>query len=897
MSFASVSRRPARGALLALISVALAGCGGGTDAQEGEAVLLRLIPPDGPTLDSDLRRDLALAPVWQAPIDAPADLQAWSFYVPSAPAVRAAGGGIDLGALRDSVYLVWNGRLESAGIDAMRLRFQRPLGGQVELYWNGEGEDFAPQRYALQSPDPVDPHQVLFDLSDMRQWRSPITRIGIRLLEPAAAGQALVRAEGLRYLAKEGMGNGETRYVTLDGRSMQAWLSRPGSTIRRPLEVPPGALLRFHVASLLAAGDGANFRVAVEGRHGRRVLVEGVLPQPSNPPRWRWKAFEADLQEFAGTSVELSFETAPAAPGSLVLWGNPLLVGPGTAGAQRPNVVLISLDTVRADHLSVYGYPRATSPALAAWAGRWATVFETAVASAPWTLPSHVSMLSGIDAVHHGVNRHGPIASAPALLPERLRDAGYATYATTAGVLLTPELGFARGFDEFHVRGKMVSLPEWSAEMERGVADALRFLGRNPEQRFFLFFHTYEAHTPYQPREPYFSEFGGDSEGLNAGLPVWTENDGYESGVRPRQRAFHPATQSQGVAYPKRVLEPADRELATALYDSGLAHIDSELGRLLRYLEVEGLMENTVVVVTSDHGEALFEHGLVGHSSLYDHDLLVPLLIAAPGPGSRGRRVADQVRSVDIAPTLIELAGLPPLGRIDGKSLLRLMKGETMPPLDAWSYALSTTRGVSLRTARGPRKLIAQDTVFDPFRGGFEEFDLLRDPAELHPFADAMAPQQRQRLVREVTATASAIQLTLANGGSTELTGRLRGSVIDSMVTSADLGFSCCATTDTGIPLRVPPGALFTMVLPDRAAGGSLGLRLTVDGQSWLGSVLPAENSTRLRVAFEDGRWQASDATGQPAIGVQIQLPVRREAPSTNDEELRAKLRALGYIR
>jgi len=137
----------------------------------------------------------------------------------------------------------------------------------------------------------------------------------------------------------------------------------------------------------------------------------------------------------------------------------------------------------------------------------------------------------------------------------------------------------------------------------------------------------------------------------------------------------------------------------------------------------------------------------------------------------------------------------------------------------------------------------------------------------------------------------------MANAGSTELTGRLRGSVLDLMVASADLEFSCCDTTDTGIPFRVPAGAGFTMVLPDRAAGGSLGLRLTVDGQSWLGSVLPAASSTRLRVAFEDGRWQASDAAGQPAIGVQIRLPVRREAPSTNDEELRAKLRALGYIR
>src|SRR6185312_16391794 len=315
------------------------------------------------------------------------------------------------------------------------------------------------------------------------------------------------------------------------------------------------------------------------------------------------------------------------------------------------------------------------------------------------------------------------------LLPERLRDAGYATYATTAGVLLTPQLGFDRGFDDFWVRGKMDSLPEWSAELEIGVTDAVRWLKAHRDERFFLFFHTFEAHTPYQPRE-----------------------------------------------------------LATALYDSGLAYIDEQLSLLLEALESEGLMDDTIVVVTSDHGESFFEHGLVGHSSLYDQDLKVPLIISAPFATAHGRRVGAQVRSVDIAPTLAELAGLAPLTAMDGSSLVPFLRGEAAPARDAWSYALSTVRGVSLRTA-SQRKLIAQDTIFDPFRGTLEVYDLRRDPGELKNLSTGVADTVRQGLVRAVAPGSSGLQIRMANAGHGELSGLLSGDAVDAMVTSPDLSF------------------------------------------------------------------------------------------------------------
>jgi arylsulfatase A-like enzyme len=738
---------------------------------------------------------------------------------------------------------------------------------------------------------------VAFDLSGNRAWKGTVIRVGLRLLTQPVAGRALLLAEGLRYAAPPAMGGGEIRYVELEGRGQASWLARPGTNLRHKLQVPRGARLRFQAAPWLPARGGVRIRVTARSRRLSRVLIDRQLSDRAAPLRRRWTPFEADLGAFAGEAVDLTFEAGPAPRGSLVIWGNPQVVGP--AGERRPNVILISLDTVRADHLSLYGYRRPTTPHLELWARRWATVFETTVASAPWTLPSHVAMLSGIDAVHHGVNRHGPVPLSLPLLTERLRDAGYATYASTAGVLLTPQLGFDRGFDDFWVRGTMESLPEWSSELGDGIADARHWLKAHRDERFFLFFHTFEAHSPYQPRQPYFTQFGGDLKALNAGEPVWMEADGFEDAVRSRYALFKASTYAGGVTYPKRVLQPQDRELARALYDSGLAYIDQQLSVLLEDLESEGLLDDTIVVITSDHGESFFEHGLVGHSSLYDQDLKVPLIVSAPLGAARGRRVSAQVRSVDIAPTLAELAGLAPLGVLDGRSLLPFLRGEPEGPRDAWSYALSTVRGVSLRTA-SQHKLIAQDTVFDPFRGAFEVFDLRRDPGELRNLSTGAAAEKlRQNLVREVRPGDSGLQILLANAGPGVLSGTLSGDGVDAMVTSPDLTFSCCASTPSGLRFQVPPGGRFTLVLQEQSVTGSVGLRLETAGQSWEGSLPLAKIARRQRIAWEGGRWRPGSGDSREAgwTGAEIQRQGSLAPQRLDEEELRKGLRALGYIR
>ncbi|HSS50303.1 MAG TPA: sulfatase-like hydrolase/transferase, partial [Thermoanaerobaculia bacterium] len=384
------------------------------------------------------------------------------------------------------------------------------------------------------------------------------------------------------------------------------------------------------------------------------------------------------------------------------------------------------------------------------------------------------------------------------------------------------------------------------------------------------------------------------------GEPVWLEADGFEDAVRPRYLLFHPPTYAGGVTYPKRVLGARDRELATALYDSGLAYIDQQLSDLLSTLESEGLLENTIVVVTSDHGESLYEHGLVGHSSLYDQDLEVPLVIAAPVAGARGRRVKAQIRSVDIAPTLAELAGLAPLADIDGSSLVPMLRGESALPRNAWSYALSTTRGVSLRSA-GRRKYIAQDTVFDPFRGGFEAYDLLQDPGELKNLATGAvaADRSRQGMIREVAAGETGLQVRLANAGPGELSGLLSGDAIDFMITSPDLSFSCCQSTAQGVRFHVPAGASFTLVLHDQPLSGTLKIGLQAAGRSWDGELPLDTLPRRWHVALEGGRWRAEDRESRRGgwTGIEIRHEPSAGRVRSNEDKVLKGLRSLGYIR
>lgn len=314
--------------------------------------------------------------------------------------------------------------------------------------------------------------------------------------------------------------------------------------------------------------------------------------------------------------------------------------------------ILISLDTLGAGHLGCYGYERNTSPFLDSLAAR-ATLFENAVAQYPITLSSHMSIFTGLYPAEHAV---GPFNStlSPAIetIPEVFQRNGFRTAGYTEGGLAAGHFGFSRGFDEFSDKvGK-----KETTNVERTFARGLEFLkSLDSDDRFFLFLHTYSVHGPYWPPEPYRDLYWKTAP-----------NDDFPPTVRNLSR----------VKRGYRTISDEEIDYWKSLYDAGINYLDDMVRDLFADLEQVGLLEDVTIVITSDHGEQFMQHGSVGHGHVYHHDLHVPLIVLHPQQ-SDPRRVQSLVQSIDISPTLYELAGIRPEGGLSGLSLVPYLEGES----------------------------------------------------------------------------------------------------------------------------------------------------------------------------------------------------------------------------
>ena len=302
----------------------------------------------------------------------------------------------------------------------------------------------------------------------------------------------------------------------------------------------------------------------------------------------------------------------------------------GTAAAATPNIVLITLDTTRADRMGFLGSKRGLTPNLDALA-RQSAVFTHAYAQAPLTSPSHATILSGTYPQFHQVlDFPNLLAKYLPYAPEILRTHGYRTSAFVGSLALDPNggaPGFDRGFDIYDAGFSSIGFPQkdrYHTVERRGgevVAHALAWLNRHPKGPFFLWVHLYDPHDPYDPPEPYKSRYSK---------------------------------------------EP---------YDGEIAYMDSAVGKLLQQLKARGLYDGAVIAVMADHGEALGAHGEETHGFfLYDETIQVPLLIKLPRGGSAGKRIGSRVELVDVLPTLLQAVGIAVPGEVQGQSLLELMK-------------------------------------------------------------------------------------------------------------------------------------------------------------------------------------------------------------------------------
>jgi len=328
------------------------------------------------------------------------------------------------------------------------------------------------------------------------------------------------------------------------------------------------------------------------------------------------------------------------------------------------NVLLISIDTLRADHLHAYGYGRDTSPNIDRFA-RQAVLFEQNINTGGGTLPVHTSMFTSLPPLVHGVwaDNGKALANERVTLAEQLRAAGYQTRGYTGGGFVQAKFGLGQGFDYFYDQGgdfklELPLLNEW--------------LVPHPGGKFFLFLHTYDVHSgsdklPYDHGKPFNDRF---TAGLNVGF------DGCRNGACASELL---GAVNRGIAKGQltagQFFSPAEIEYMKGLYDGGIAYVDAELGFLFEELKALGLWDRTLIVLTADHGEEFAEHGKFLHEENFDEIARVPLMIRFPHGVYGGRRISELVSTLEVMPTILDVLGIPPNPEVEGRSLMPLIAG------------------------------------------------------------------------------------------------------------------------------------------------------------------------------------------------------------------------------
>ena len=377
--------------------------------------------------------------------------------------------------------------------------------------------------------------------------------------------------------------------------------------------------------------------------------------------------------------------------------------------ARGPNLLLVSIDTLRADHLGAYGYDLPTSPTIDARLAGEGVTFTDAYSQSPKTTPSHMTLLTSLYPSVHGVElwQNGKPAHVlnPAVhtLAEILKNAGYATAAFTGGAQIDPVRGFDQGFDLYTVSGQQ--------------RRARRWLGRHRWQRFFVFYHTYDVHDPYLPPDEYIRLFDPDYRGrvLDAIHRLRAEGGMSVAAWAGISRRFWDSVDRS---------DPRDVRFVERLYDAGIRRMDAETIRpLLDRLDQLGLARDTLVVFTSDHGEAFGEHGQFQHDDLYAATVRVPLVLRWPGRLPAGLRIASRVRLIDVMPTILELLGVSAPPSLQGQRLTALLHDAYGSPAAEGAVSEYGDGRLYESLRRGGLSYIVD---------GPEErlFDLVRDPAE-----------------------------------------------------------------------------------------------------------------------------------------------------------------------
>ncbi|MCB1008514.1 MAG: sulfatase [Acidobacteria bacterium] len=417
---------------------------------------------------------------------------------------------------------------------------------------------------------------------------------------------------------------------------------------------------------------------------------------------------------------------------------------PVPAAAKRPNVLVYLVDTLRADHVGAYGYGKPTTPALDAVA-RQGIVCAAARAQSSWTRPTVATILTGLHPItHNTMDKLQRLPEEIETLPERLQAAGYRTGYVTTNANVSGKFGFRQGTEMFlYLTDRRGGRPG-KADAGRVNEAAIRWLeSLEGEAPFFLYLHTVDPHAPYLPDEPYRSRFVPDLDDEGLGL----------------RRSLARLERGQ--------VEASERTMAqlAGLYDAEIAGNDAAFGELVEYLKRAGLWDSTLVLFVADHGEEFLDHGKMEHGrTLYEEQLRVPMVWKLPNGGGAGRRIETPVEQIDVAPTILEAAGIDRPAGLPGRSLWAALatgapldERPSVALLDRLSYAYEAVyhRGFKL-IRRIDRTVYRERPLEQLFDLGLDPFERLDREREL--------PVHRALLESKLRALRAALGPTLTPG-------------------------------------------------------------------------------------------------------------------------------------
>jgi len=452
--------------------------------------------------------------------------------------------------------------------------------------------------------------------------------------------------------------------LSVSGQLRRVVYAPPPRTISKRVRLPDDVCrLTFGHALLHDYGEpvvgGVRFVVTVTDRRTREQEVYSRVLDPwTRPQERRWHDAKVPLARWAGEEVTISLRTeftragtaphkATFVPSVCAVWSSPEVRSRARAEG-KPDIILVVIDALRADRVGALGSAAGLTPNLDRIAER-GVVFRQAVTNATWTVPSMSTLFTSKYPSQHGaVTTQSRLGDEWRTLAEVLSDHGYATAAFLPGGMTGWRYGWAQGFD----------VAPYAYDLKQACARAAQWYRDNWDRPRFLWLHTYQVHDYFRMQQDKTKRFDPDYEGpVGAGFDFLAHMDrGRPAGLSQR-----------------------DIRHLEAQYDAEVADTDAALGEFLAALRGAPAGARAAVIVTADHGEAFGEHGVMLHKySLYEEELRVPLIIQAPAAG-RGRVVEDQVALIDLMPTILGLAGIPPLRDLEGRSLVPLMRGQRLP--------------------------------------------------------------------------------------------------------------------------------------------------------------------------------------------------------------------------